>query len=42
MFKDMSIWTIFAGVTPFLVAQFVGLGLIIAFPEIALLLPRLM
>jgi tripartite ATP-independent transporter DctM subunit len=42
MFKEMSIWTIFAGVTPFLVAQFLGLGLIIAFPAIALMLPRLM
>jgi tripartite ATP-independent transporter DctM subunit len=42
IFKDMSIWTIFAGVTPFLVAQFIGLGLIILFPAIALTLPRLM
>jgi C4-dicarboxylate transporter DctM subunit len=42
LFQDMSIWTIFAGVAPFLVAQLVGLGLIILFPAIALVLPKLM
>jgi C4-dicarboxylate transporter DctM subunit len=42
LFHDMSIWTIFAGVAPFLVAQLVGLGLIILFPAIALVLPKLM
>ena len=42
LFQDMSIWTIFAGVTPFLVAQLAGLGLIVVFPAIALFLPRLM
>ena len=42
LFQDMSIWTIFAGVTPFLIAQLAGLGLIIVFPAIALFLPKLM
>ena len=42
LFQDMSIWTIFAGVMPFLFAQLAGLGLIIIFPAIALFLPRLM
>ena len=40
--EDVSLWTIFRGVWPFVVASLVGLGLIIAVPEIALLLPSLM
>lgn len=39
---DVSVWTIFSGVWPFLIATLVGLGLIIAFPEIALFLPEYM
>ena len=39
---DVRIWAIFAGVWPFVVASLVGLGLIIAMPEIALMLPDLM
>ena len=39
---DVRIWSIFAGVWPFVVASLIGLGLIIAVPEIALLLPGLM
>ena len=39
---DVRIWAIFAGVWPFVVASLIGLALIIAMPEIALLLPGLM
>ena len=39
---DVTIWTVFSGVWPFLVATLVGLALIIAFPQIALFLPELM
>ena len=39
---DVRIWAIFAGVWPFVVASLIGLALIIAVPEIALLLPGLM
>ena len=40
--EDVEIWSIFNGVSPFMVATLVGLALIIVFPEIALLLPDLM
>jgi tripartite ATP-independent transporter DctM subunit len=40
--RDVEIWTIFAGVWPFLIATLLGLALIIAFPGIALFLPDLM
>ncbi|MXW93804.1 MAG: TRAP transporter large permease [Rhodospirillaceae bacterium] len=39
---DVRIWAIFAGVWPFVVASLIGLALIIAVPEIALMLPNLM
>lgn len=39
---DVKIWSIFAGVWPFVVASLIGLALIIAVPEIALLLPNAM
>ena len=40
--EDVSLWAIFAGVWPFVLASLVGLALIVAVPDIALLLPRLM
>jgi C4-dicarboxylate transporter, DctM subunit len=40
--KDVELWTIFAGVWPFVTAGLVALGLVIAFPEIALWLPSKM
>jgi len=36
-----SIWVVYRGVTPFLIALFVGLGLLFAFPGIATWLPSL-
>jgi C4-dicarboxylate transporter DctM subunit len=39
---DVSIWTIFRGVWPFVVAMLLGLALIIAFPSIATFLPGYM
>ncbi len=39
---DVSLWAIFAGVWPFVIASLVGLALIIAVPDIALWLPKLM
>lgn len=39
MAKDISLGTIFRGVAPFLVADFVHLGLLIAFPALSLWLP---
>lgn len=39
---DVSLWDIFRGVWPFVVASLVGLLLIIVFPDIALVLPALM
>lgn len=38
----ISVWTIFRGVTPFVVAMLVLLGLVLAFPPIAMLVPTLM
>jgi len=40
--KDISTETIFKGVWPFLIALFVCLGLLIAFPQIVLFLPELL
>ena len=40
--RDVPITTIFRGVAPFLLAMFVGLLLIIMFPQIALLIPNSM
>mgnify|MGYP002629060218 FL=1 len=40
--KDVELWTIFAGVWPFVAAGLVALGLVIAFSEIALWLPSKM
>ncbi|MGI3184933.1 TRAP transporter large permease [Nioella aestuarii] len=39
---DVSLTTVFRGVTPFLIAMIIGLLLIIAFPGIALLIPNSM
>lgn len=38
----LTVWTVFRGVWPFVLAMLAGLGLIIAFPAIALWLPSLM
>jgi tripartite ATP-independent transporter DctM subunit len=40
--KEVPLFTIFRGALPFLGAMFVCLVLVVAFPQIALLLPRLM
>lgn len=40
--KDVELWTIFSGVWPFVFAGLVALGLVIAFPELALWLPSKM
>lgn len=40
--RDVPMWTIFRGVFPFLLAMFVGLGLIVLIPQIALLIPNTM
>ena len=40
--RDISVWTIFRGVMPFVVAMLVLLGLVLSFPSIALLVPSLM
>jgi len=42
MVKDVPMTEIFAGVWPFVLAMVVLIGLIIAFPELALFLPRVM
>jgi C4-dicarboxylate transporter DctM subunit len=39
---DVTIWTIFRGVWPFVVTSLIGLALIIIFPQIAIWLPNLM
>jgi len=39
MAKDISLGTIFRGIIPFLIADFIHLGLLIAFPAISLWLP---
>ena len=42
MAKDISLGTIFRGIVPFLVADFIHLGIIIAFPIVVLWLPRVL
>ena len=42
MAKDISLGTIFRGIVPFLVADFIHLGIIIAFPAVVLWLPRVL
>jgi tripartite ATP-independent transporter DctM subunit len=39
---DVTVWTIFSGVWPFLIAMLMALGLIIAVPQLATFLPSLM
>ncbi|MCH8531989.1 MAG: TRAP transporter large permease [Saccharospirillum sp.] len=39
---DVELGTIYKGVTPFVITDFIRLGLLIAFPSIALLLPSMM
>ncbi len=39
---DVDVWTVFRGVWPFALAMLICLALVIAFPSIATLLPRLM
>ena len=38
----MRIQQIYRGIIPFVILQLIGLGLVIAFPEIAMWLPRTM
>ncbi|MBW1801647.1 MAG: TRAP transporter large permease subunit [Deltaproteobacteria bacterium] len=40
--KDVPMYTVFRGIIPFLIADFCHVALLIAFPQIALLLPNLM
>lgn len=40
--RDISVMTIFRGVIPFLVADFIHIGLLIAFPAIAMWLPTVL
>jgi TRAP-type C4-dicarboxylate transport system permease large subunit len=40
--KDVPLNTIFKGVVPFLIADFFGVSLLIAFPQISLFLPNLL
>ncbi len=40
MAKDVPLTTIFKGITPFVLADFVRLGLVTAFPVLALWLPK--
>jgi tripartite ATP-independent transporter DctM subunit len=42
MLPDVSLWTIFAGIGPFFVADLVRLALVVLFPPIALWLPSVM
>ena len=39
---DVTVWTIFSGVWPFLIAMIIGLGLVITIPTLATFLPSLM
>ena len=41
-YAKIPIWTGFRGATPFIIAMLVGLIILMAFPEISLLIPRLM
>ena len=40
--KDVPMYTVFRGVTPFVLASFVFAALLLAFPEIATFLPELL
>ncbi len=40
--REVLLFTKFRGALPFLAAMLVGLALVVAFPDIALLLPNLM
>jgi C4-dicarboxylate transporter, DctM subunit len=40
--RDVPLYTIFRGVTPFIVAQIILIAVLIAFPDIALWLPSTM
>ncbi|MGE0846095.1 MAG: TRAP transporter large permease subunit [Flavobacteriaceae bacterium] len=40
--KDIKIQHIYAGIIPFVILQLIGLGLVIAFPDLALWLPRVL
>jgi tripartite ATP-independent transporter DctM subunit len=42
MTKDIPMYTIFRGVIPFVLAMIIGVGLLVAFPNIALFLPNTM
>jgi len=39
---EVRIQQIYRGIIPFVILQLIGLGLVIAFPEIAMWLPRTM
>ena len=38
--EDVPMYTVFRGIVPFLIAMLIGLALIVAFPQIALILPN--
>ena len=40
--KDVPLFTIFRGIVPFLIADILGIAILVLFPQISLLLPRLM
>jgi TRAP-type C4-dicarboxylate transport system permease large subunit len=40
--EDVPMYRIFAGILPFWIAMIVGVGLLVAFPQIALILPNTM
>ena len=42
MVKDVPMYTVFRGVVPFLIALVICLAILVAFPEISLLLPSFM
>lgn len=40
--RDINIWTIYRGVTPFIVIDLIRMGIVVMFPQIATFLPDLM
>ena len=40
--KDVPLWTIYKGVTPFILSDFVRLAILVAFPWLSLVLPGMM
>jgi tripartite ATP-independent transporter DctM subunit len=40
--RDVPLWTIYKGVTPFILSDFVRLAILVAFPWLSLVLPRMM